>query len=148
MSKIPLLTQSCRKAQFVVYHQACGFKSRKTKRYFLPCLHFLVREKEKIYHAHMESRQKLVEGNSWQAVAAYIDLDSEASSMAMGNMKANGKGISGAKVPRPMSPMEIVNTRRLESKKSKDSPRTSKKATDLSRMRQVRTMILIFQLST
>ena len=107
-------------------------------------LPFLVREKEKIYHAHMESRQKLVEGNSWQAVAAYIDLDSEASSAAVGNMKANGKGTSGAKVPRPMSPMEIVNTRRLESKKSKDSPRSSKKATDLSRMRQVRTTILIF----
>ena len=107
-------------------------------------LPFLVREKEKIYHAHMESRQKLVEGNSWQAVAAYIDLDSEASSTAVANMKANGKGTSGAKVPRPMSPMEIVNTRRLESKKSKDSPRSSKKATDLSRMRQVRTTILIF----
>lgn len=116
----------------------------KLKRYLLPSLHFLVREKEKIYHAHMESRQKLVEGNSWQAVAAYIDLDSEALSTAVANMKTNGKGTSGAKVPRPMSPMEIVNTRRLESKKSKDSPRTSKKATDLSRMRQVRTTILIF----
>lgn len=92
----------------------------------------------------MESRQKLVEGNSWQAVAAYIDLDSEAPSTAMGNVKANVKGISGAKVPRPMSPMEIVNSRRIESKKSKDSPRASKKTTDLSRMRQVRTFFFFF----
>jgi hypothetical protein len=84
------------------------------------------------YHADVEAKQKLVEGNLWEAVASLIDLTGE-----VDGKTANGSGKS------PKSVVELLTPRTHESaKRSRDySPKPTKKTADLSRMREVRTLL-------
>jgi hypothetical protein len=85
------------------------------------------RESETKYHADMESQQKLVEGNLWEAVAALIDLNGEIYRRAANRSE---------KSPKP-SIVELSTPKKLEPKKPRDLPQPVKKTTDLSRRREV-----------
>ena len=92
-----------------------------------------IREREAKYHADVEAKQKLVEGNLWEAVASLIDLNS----YEVDGKTANGSGKS------PKSSVERSTLCTSETKRSKDrSPRPTKKSANLSRMREVCYMYL------
>ena len=79
------------------------------------------------YHADVEAKQKLVEGNLWEAVASLIGLNGE-----VDGKTANSSGKS------PKSIVELSTPRAHESKRPRDtSPKPTKKTADLSRMREV-----------
>ncbi|KAG0591283.1 hypothetical protein KC19_1G163500 [Ceratodon purpureus] len=87
----------------------------------------LNREKEMKYHADVEAKQKLVEGNLWEAVASLIGLNGE-----VDGKTANSSGKS------PKSIVELSTPRTHESKRPRDtSPKPTKKTADLSRMREI-----------
>lgn len=85
-----------------------------------------VRERETKYHAEVEAKQKLVEGNLWEAVGSLIDLNGE-----VDGKTATGSGKS------PKSIMELSTPKR--SRDYSPKPTNTKKSADLSRMREVRT---------